>query len=154
MWAFVPKVKIILSNFSSIFKYVMATELPNPPNQYFLLQSLKQVISNTVVKAKMCFRKISHWIFNFDLGPLPVLDENQAKFWIGHFKRFVDSTSNIVLACVERVKEVQISTTKLSKPKGKKEAGKGDIFIATRGADCSQPNRKRSRDFTLRFYHI
>ena len=65
-----------------------------------------------------------------------------------------DSTSNIVLACVERVKEVQISTTKLSKPKGKKEAGKGDIFIATRGADCSQANRKRSRDFTLRFYHI
>ena len=67
----------------------------------------------------------------------------------------IDSTSNIVLACVERVKEVQISTTKLSKPKGKKEgAGKGDIFIATRGVGCSQRNRKRSRDFTLRFYHI
>ena len=152
MWAFVPKVKIIFSNFTSIIKHVIAYRV----TQWILFTSIFETsdFKQSVVKAKMCFRKINHWISNFDSDPLPVLDKNLEKFWDGHSKQLVDSTSNIVLACVERVKEVQISTTKLSKPKGKKEAGKGDIFIATRGADCSQPNRKRSRDFTLRFYHI
>ena len=84
MWAFVPKVKIIFSNFTSIIKHVIAYRV----TQSILFTSIFETsdFRHSVIKSKMCFRTIGHWISNFDLGPLAVLDENQAKFWNGHSK--------------------------------------------------------------------
>ena len=84
MWAFVPKVKINFSNFSSIFKHVIAYRVA----QSILFTSIfgTSDLKHTVVKAKMCFRKISHW--------LPILILVLLHFWMRIRRNFGTVTPN------------------------------------------------------------